>query len=221
MYLSTADMPETMYRTIQMDGYDLPVLLTLPSDYEDAEFPLLVWLPELPGTQQVTEELSLGWESVLVSHFQIIVARIDGRGSKNRGLHLLHGVDHKLGSAEIKDHLALVQQLKQLPFVDKRRIGLYGKAYGGFLALKLLSSSDLFACGVAVAPITCFQLHSAVLTERYLGMPSQEGSAYTVASLLNDVQRLQGRRFLLVHGTADGETRIRGMNSQRALPAHS
>ncbi|XP_066441522.1 inactive dipeptidyl peptidase 10-like isoform X1 [Eleutherodactylus coqui] len=202
--LSEKDMPETLYRTIHIDNYDLPVRLTLPPGYQDSEYPLVLWLPEAPGAQQVTEQFSLGWESVLVSSFHIIVAHFDGRGSKNQGLNLLHETYRKLGSVDVKDYIPVVQQLKQLPFVDQNRIGVYGKAYGGFLALKLLSLSDeLFVCGVAVAPITSFHLHSAVLSERYLGMPSQEGSAYMVASVLNSIQRLRDKRLLLVHGTAD------------------
>ncbi|XP_040278081.1 inactive dipeptidyl peptidase 10-like isoform X1 [Bufo bufo] len=201
------EMPETLYRSIHIDNYDLTVRLTVPSGYQDSEYPLLLWLPEAPGAQQVTEEFSLGWESVLVSSFHIIVAHFDGRGSKNQGLNLLHEIDRKLGSADAKEYISVVQQLKQLPFVDRHRIGVYGKAYGGFLAIKLLSlPEELFACGVAVAPITSFHLHSAILSERYLGMPSQEGSAYMVASVLNNIQRLRDQRFLLVHGTADGET---------------
>ncbi|XP_056418148.1 inactive dipeptidyl peptidase 10-like isoform X2 [Hyla sarda] len=204
--LSEKDMPEILYRSIHIDNYDLPVRLTLPSGYEDSEYPLVLWLPETPGSQQVTEEFSLGWESALVSSFHIIVAHFDGRGSKNQGLNLLHETDRKLGSVDAKDYIPVVQQLKKLPFVDQNRIGVYGKAYGGFLALKLLSlPEELFACGVAVAPITSFHLYSAVLSERYLGMPSQEGSAYMVASVLNNIHRLRDQRFLLVHGTADAK----------------
>ncbi|KAG8585818.1 hypothetical protein GDO81_005160 [Engystomops pustulosus] len=198
------DLPETLYKSIHIDNYDLPIRLTLPSGYQDSEYPLVLWLPEAPGVQQVTEEFTFGWESVLVSSFHIIVAQFDGRGSKNQGLNLLHEIDRKLGSTDAKDYIPVVQQLKQLPFVDPNRIGVYGKAYGGFLTLKLLSlPEELFACGIAVAPITSFHLHSAVLSERYLGMPSQEGSAYMVASVLNNIQKLRDQRFLLVHGTAD------------------
>ncbi|XP_041438430.1 inactive dipeptidyl peptidase 10 [Xenopus laevis] len=203
-FLSKNDIPETVFKKINIEGYDLPLRLTLPSNYENAELPLVLWLPELPGYQQVTEEFFLGWESALVSSLQIILAHVDGRGSRNQGLHLLHETDHRLGSIEIKDYIPVVQHLKQLPFVDKKRIGVFGKAYGGFLALKLLSLPEqLFACGVAVSPITSFHLHSAVVSERYLGLPSQEASAYTMASVLNDVQRLQEQNFLLVHGTSD------------------
>ncbi|XP_063806812.1 dipeptidyl aminopeptidase-like protein 6 [Pseudophryne corroboree] len=125
--LCIKDMPEILYRTIHTDGYELHVRLTLPSDYEESQYPLLLWLPEAPGSQQVTEEFYLGWSTVLVSSFQIIVAHFDGRGSKNQGLHLLHETDRKLGSVEIKDHMLLLQHLKQLPFVDQNRIGVYGK----------------------------------------------------------------------------------------------
>ncbi|XP_017947171.2 inactive dipeptidyl peptidase 10-like [Xenopus tropicalis] len=212
--LNKNDMPETVYKKIHIEGYDFPLRLTLPSNYENSEFPLVLWLPEVPGYQQVTEEFSLGWESALVSSFQIILAHIDGKGSRNQGLHLLHETDRRLGSIEMKDYIPIVQHLKQLPFVDKYRIGVFGKAYGGFLALKLLSLPEqLFACGVVVSPITSFHLHSAVVSERYLGLPSQEASAYTMASVLNDVQRLQEQHFLLVHGTADGEITIHELHS--------
>ncbi|XP_053312008.1 inactive dipeptidyl peptidase 10-like [Spea bombifrons] len=204
--LSTKDIPEIEFRSIRLDKYDLTVRLTLPSGYQDSLFPLVVWLPEALGSQQVTEEFSLGWESVLVSSFRIILAQFDGRGSKNRGMQLLHDIDHRLGSAEIKDYQLLAQHLKRLPFVDKKRIGVFGKAYGGFLALKFLAlSEDMFTCGVAVAPVTNFHLHSALISERYLGLPSQETSAYMMASVLNDIQKLEEKQFLLVHGTADAK----------------
>ncbi|XP_063282328.1 inactive dipeptidyl peptidase 10-like isoform X2 [Pelobates fuscus] len=202
--LSTKHFPEIEFKSIHLDKYDLSLRLTLPPGFQDSQYPLVLWLPDVPGSQQVTEEFSLGWESVLVSSFQIILAHFDARGSKNQGLQLLHETDHRLGSVEMKDYLAVVQHLKRLPYVDKKQIGVYGKAYGGFLALKLLAlSEELFACGVSVAPITNFQLHSAVISERYLGMPSQETSAYTVASVLNDVQKLKDQQFLLAHGIAD------------------
>lgn len=38
-----------------------------------------------PGDQAVTEEFRLDWDSVLVGSEQVIVARLDGRGSGFRG----------------------------------------------------------------------------------------------------------------------------------------
>ncbi|XP_072255145.1 inactive dipeptidyl peptidase 10-like [Pyxicephalus adspersus] len=219
MYLSTKDMPETMYKTIQIDGYDLSLSLTLPSGYQDTEYPLVLWLPEVPGSQQVTEMFSLGWESVLVSSFQIIVAKVDGRGSKNQGLNILHGTDRKLGSAEIKDHLALVQHLKQLPFVDKKRIGVYGKVRESFLdsiavhktlpvrfyinvPQNTFCSTKVFVQinkNQTLDPEVRQQIYPADTYDKH----EQLQTVTQVASVLNDVQRLQSQQFLLVHGTAD------------------
>jgi len=53
------------------------------------------------------------------------------------------------GSAEYKDVLAGARYLQSLPYVDPKKIGLWGGSYGGLLtALGLARNSDLFLAGV-------------------------------------------------------------------------
>lgn len=53
------------------------------------------------------------------------------------------------GSSEYKDVLAGAKYLQGLPYVDARRIGIWGGSYGGLLtALALSRNSDIFAAGV-------------------------------------------------------------------------
>jgi dipeptidyl aminopeptidase/acylaminoacyl peptidase len=53
------------------------------------------------------------------------------------------------GSAEYKDVVAGARYLQRLPYVDRRRIGIWGGSYGGLLtALALARNSDIFAAGV-------------------------------------------------------------------------
>jgi dipeptidyl aminopeptidase/acylaminoacyl peptidase len=53
------------------------------------------------------------------------------------------------GAAEYKDVLAGAHYLQALPYVDRKRIGIWGGSYGGFLtALALARHSDIFAAGV-------------------------------------------------------------------------
>jgi dipeptidyl aminopeptidase/acylaminoacyl peptidase len=53
------------------------------------------------------------------------------------------------GSAEYKDVVAGARYLQGLPYVDRRRIGIWGGSYGGLLtALALARNSDIFAAGV-------------------------------------------------------------------------
>ncbi len=53
------------------------------------------------------------------------------------------------GSAEYKDVVAGARYLQGLAYVDRKRIGIWGGSYGGFLtALALARNSDIFAAGV-------------------------------------------------------------------------
>ncbi|MBZ5706725.1 MAG: prolyl oligopeptidase family serine peptidase [Acidobacteriia bacterium] len=53
------------------------------------------------------------------------------------------------GASEYKDIVAGAKYLQTLPIVDRKRIGLWGGSYGGYLtALGLARNSDLFAAGV-------------------------------------------------------------------------
>jgi len=53
------------------------------------------------------------------------------------------------GGAEYKDIVAAGHYLQSLPYVDKKRIGLWGGSYGGYLtAMGLAHNSDIFAAGV-------------------------------------------------------------------------
>ena len=55
------------------------------------------------------------------------------------------------GATEYQDIKAAGEWLRRQPYVDARRIGLYGGSYGGFLtALGLARDSDLFAAGVDI-----------------------------------------------------------------------
>jgi dipeptidyl aminopeptidase/acylaminoacyl peptidase len=53
------------------------------------------------------------------------------------------------GAAEYKDVLAGAKYLQGLSYVDRKRIGIWGGSYGGFLtAMALSRNSDIFAAGV-------------------------------------------------------------------------
>jgi dipeptidyl aminopeptidase/acylaminoacyl peptidase len=53
------------------------------------------------------------------------------------------------GASEYKDVVAGARYLQTLPYVDTKRIGIWGGSYGGFLtAMALSRNSDIFAAGV-------------------------------------------------------------------------
>uniref|UniRef100_A0A674N1V7 Dipeptidyl-peptidase 10 (inactive) n=1 Tax=Takifugu rubripes TaxID=31033 RepID=A0A674N1V7_TAKRU len=159
------------------------------------------------GGQAVSDRFSLGWDTVLVSLHSVIVARLDGRGSGFQGQRILHEVHQRLGTVDVKDQLAALQYLLQLPYVDHNRIGVYGKAYGGFVSsLLLLSHSSMFRCGIAVAPITNWKLYGSAQSEKYFGYPGKEDHKYQISTLLHNIAQ-SPLNFLIIHNTADGESK--------------
>uniref|UniRef100_A0A9J8C320 Uncharacterized protein n=1 Tax=Cyprinus carpio carpio TaxID=630221 RepID=A0A9J8C320_CYPCA len=158
----------------------------------------------IPGRQSVTEEFALGWPEVLSSLHGVALAWIDSRSQVSQTQKSSTLDPRKLGSLRIKDKLGVVEWLMQLPYIDGRRIAVYGKGFGGYLGLKMLTATDqMFKCAAVMAPITDFKLYSAAFSERYLGLPAKEEHSYMAASLLDDIHKLKDENFLLIHGTAD------------------
>uniref|UniRef100_A0A8C7MPF4 Inactive dipeptidyl peptidase 10-like n=1 Tax=Oncorhynchus kisutch TaxID=8019 RepID=A0A8C7MPF4_ONCKI len=116
-----------------------------------------------PGSQSVSDEYELGWDSVLVSCDEVIVARLDGRGTGFRGLRVLQQVHQRLGTVDVQDQIAALEYLMTLPYIDRARIGIYGKGYGAYLTLMLLRSTALIKCAAANSPVTILNLSKSVI----------------------------------------------------------
>ncbi|XP_037121626.1 inactive dipeptidyl peptidase 10 isoform X1 [Syngnathus acus] len=199
-------LPENLFRTLSADNHDVHLKLSLPQGYEANLHPLLIIVDSLPGHQSVTEEFALDWPQVLCSSHNVAVVWVDDRSGVGRGQKTVMAEPRKLGSLQIKDHLEVVELLMKLPYIDDRRMALYGKGFGGHLTLKMLTATEkLFQCSAAVAPITDFKLYSAAFSERYLGLPAKEEHVYSTTSLLEEVSKLKAENFLILHGTADAK----------------
>uniref|UniRef100_A0A7N6BK80 Dipeptidyl-peptidase 6b n=1 Tax=Anabas testudineus TaxID=64144 RepID=A0A7N6BK80_ANATE len=217
--LEDKSLPETLFRTITADNHGI-------TKKSFMTFLVLTWCilfvlllrDGVPGSQSVTEEFALGWPLVLSSTHNVALAWVDGRSGVGRGQKTTAVDPRKLGSLRVKDYLAVVELLMQLPYIDDRRMALYGKAFGGYLTLKMLAATDkLFQCAAAMAPITDFRLYSAAFSERYLGLPAKEEHAYSTASLLEEVSKLKDENFLILHGTADGKNLVHFQQSAELL----
>uniref|UniRef100_A0A9J8DBL4 Dipeptidyl-peptidase 6b n=1 Tax=Cyprinus carpio carpio TaxID=630221 RepID=A0A9J8DBL4_CYPCA len=186
--VNNTQMPKVEYRKISIDDYSLNMQILKPAAFiETAHYPLLLLVDSTPGGQMVTEQFLVDWTTVLVSSFNTIVMRLDGRGSGFQGTNLLHRIKKKLGEFEERDQLEALRVISQEPYIDSSRTGVYGKAYGGYLASRLLRSDEnpnMFKfkinCGSAISPITDFSLYASAFSERYLGSPQASKREYEV-----------------------------------------
>ncbi|XP_034411486.1 dipeptidyl aminopeptidase-like protein 6 [Cyclopterus lumpus] len=196
-------MPRVEYETITIEDYTLTMQILKPAGFVDtAHYPLLLLVDGTPGGQMVSEQFRVDWATVLVSSFSTIVIRFDGHGSGFQGTNLLHEVRRQLGKLEEGDQLEALRFISKESYIDQSRMGVYGKAYGGYLATMLLSSFNQLKCGTAVSPITDFELYASAFSERYLGSKT-DARVYTMANLAHRAGQLLQKQYLIIHPTAD------------------
>ncbi|XP_030741482.1 dipeptidyl aminopeptidase-like protein 6 [Echinops telfairi] len=207
--INDRQMPKVEYRKLEIDDYNLPMQILKPATFTDTtHYPLLLVVDGAPGSQSVAEKFEVNWETVMVSSHGAVVVKCDGRGSGFQGTNLLHEVRKKLGSLEEKDQVEAVRTMLKEQYIDKTRVAVFGKDYGGYLSTYILPVKDehqgqIFACGSALSPITDFKLYASAFSERYLGLHGLDNRAYEMTKVAHRVSALEQQQFLLIHATAD------------------
>uniref|UniRef100_A0A7N5ZQR2 A-type potassium channel modulatory protein DPP6 n=1 Tax=Anabas testudineus TaxID=64144 RepID=A0A7N5ZQR2_ANATE len=205
LMVDSMQMPTVEYKEINMEDYTLSLQILKPAGFVDTStYPLLLLVDGTPGGQMVSEQFHMDWATVLVSSFGAVVVRCDGRGSGFQGTNLLHWIQKKLGVFEEQDQKDALNFILKEPYVDKARVGAFGKVYGGYVTSLLVSGEDSpVKCGAVLSPITDFELYASAFSERYLGLPKPDPRAYTMANLAHRASQFMDKKFLIIHPTAD------------------
>lgn len=184
------------------DGTMLNAWMVKPKDFSEGKrYPVLMTQYSGPNSQEVLNEWSLDWEQTLANR-GYIVACVDPRGTGARGAEFRKCTYQQLGRLESDDQIAAAKYLSSLPYVDGKRIGIWGWSFGGFMTSLCMCKSDVFAAGIAVAPVINWRYYDSVYTERYLRKPDQNGDGYDKNSPLTYAKDLSGKYFIIA-GTAD------------------
>lgn len=186
------------------DGVTLHYRMYTPAKLE-GQHPAIVFLYGGPHAQMVTNKWA-GKRGLLFQHWVdkgYVVFTLDNRGSNYRGKAFEDPIYQDMGNVEVQDQVAGVKFLHTLPYVDKKRVGVYGHSYGGYMALMtMFKAGDYFQAGVSGAPVTDWLLYDTHYTERYMGHPAKTAEAYTASSVFPYAKDLKGD-LLIYHGMAD------------------
>ncbi len=184
------------------DGSDLHWTMITPVMEPGKRYPVFFQHYSGPHSQDVDR----GWTGALAQAIVdkgFIYFQIDNRGSANRGVAFESQIYRAMGSVEVEDQLAGLNYLMALPFVDPAKVGTFGWSYGGYMTLKMLQANPgAYAAGIAVAPVTKWELYDTFYTERYLGDPRQVPEVYAKSDALGDAAKITDP-LLLIHGMAD------------------
>ncbi|MFB3917878.1 MAG: DPP IV N-terminal domain-containing protein [Terriglobales bacterium] len=163
-----------------------------------------------PGAQMVRDT----WGGAIFLFHQVLarqgyaILQVDNRGTSGRGKEFGAAVMGKFGEVPLADQFAALDQaLTAYPALDRNRIGWWGWSYGGYMTLYAMTHSDRIQAGVAVAPVSDWRDYDSIYTERFMGLPREQESAYRNSSPLHVADKLSGR-LLIAHGTGDDNVHL-------------
>ena len=199
------------------DGQDLYYRVLKPKGFDPKKrYPVFDTFYGGPGAQSVTRSWGDFFAQYMAQH-GFVVFTLDNRGMARRGRKFSDVIFRTLGVAEVADQLAGVQWLKSQPWVDGKRIGVFGWSYGGYMTTMMLSkASKELAGGVAVAPVTDWKLYDTFYTERYLQRPQDNEDGYTKSAPFAWIAGLTAPIYI-VHGMADDNVLF--VNSTKLMAA--
>ncbi|GAA6026398.1 hypothetical protein JCM10207_000164, partial [Rhodosporidiobolus poonsookiae] len=156
-----------------------------------------------PSSQTVEAKYQRDWNYYLASTLGYVVLRVDGRGTGNRGRAFRTPVRGRLGMVEAEDVVEAARIWSKLPYIDEKRIAIWGWSFGGFLTTKVIeSNSSVFQLGMAVAPVTDWRYYDSIYTERYMSTPDKNPDGYFNSSV-HEMDGFNHATFALAHGTGD------------------
>ena len=199
------------FSKIQINGNDLNMWMIKPVDFDpNKKYPLLMFQYSGPGSQQVSNRWGDSrtlWHKDLANQ-GYIVACVDGRGTGFKGSEFKKMTYLNLVKYESLDQIAVAKTLGQLPFVDNKRIGIWGWSFGGHMAAHcLLTGNEVFSFAIAVAPVTNWRFYDTIYTERFMRTPQENPEGYDSNSPINYADQLKGK-FLIIHGSGDDNVHV-------------
>ncbi len=220
--IAEAQLPQKEFIVVAAaDGVtELNGWILKPTNFDASKkYPLVMVQYSGPNSQEVTDRFGIDWEYALLNE-GFLVACVDGRGTGARGEEFRKKTYMKLGILESDDQAAAARYFATLPYVDAKRIGIWGWSYGGYNVLMSMSRGNgVFKTGVAIAAVTDWRFYDSIYTERFMRTPQQNQSGYDNGSPLKLAKQLQGN-LLLIHGTADDNVHFQNtMEYARALVA--
>jgi len=194
--------PAELFTFKAADGVtDLYGMLYRPSNFDPSKkYPLLVSVYAGPATNGARETFS---PPNALTEYGFLVATLDSRSAAGRGKRFLDAIYERLGTVEIDDQAACVKALRQRPYVDGNRVGIFGTSYGGYAsAMAIVRYPDVFQAASASSPVTDWRNYDTIYTERYMYTPQANQKGYDEGSVMTYANDLKGR-LMLYYGTAD------------------
>ncbi len=198
---------DIIYLTLE-DGLKVPAAVSLPRGFDPQKrYPLVMEIYGGPDTPYVRDRWrDAGERTWWFFDNGVIKVVADTRAAGHNGRAGVDLIYRDLVSVPVQDCLAWAEYFASLPYVDPERMGVEGFSFGGTMtSMLVMTHPEYFKCGVAGGGVYDWQLYDTHYTERFMDTPQNNPEGYSVARVLNYVDRYDDSRstLKLTHGTGD------------------
>jgi dipeptidyl-peptidase-4 len=199
---------EPEFFKVDIGATALDAWMMKPPNFDAAKkYPLLMYVYSEPAGQTVIDRWGGDrylWHSMLAQQ-GFLVASVDSRGAAApRGHDWRRSIYRQIGIQASADQAAAIRQMiVQRPYIDAKRVGVWGWSGGGAMTLNaMFRYPEIYSTGIAVASPVDQMLYNSIYQERYMGLPADNTQGYRDGSPINFAQNLRGN-LLIIHGTGD------------------
>ena len=194
---------------VQLDGW-----MIKPPDFDPQKhYPVLFYVYGEPWGQTVMDSWggrNTLWHMMLAEQGYFVMS-VDNRGTPApRGRAWRKIIYRKMGIVNSGDQAAAARAVAKWPFVDPARIGIWGWSGGGSSTLNaMFRYPDVYATGLAVAPVADLHYYDTIYQERYCGLPKDHPEEWKQSSPITFAKNLKGN-LMIIHGTGDDNVHYQG-----------
>ena len=206
-YLADRAVAKVERLRLRRDGLAIEGWLTLPPEFDESRrYPLVLSIHGGPHST-----FSAGFSAVhqALAAAGCLVLAMDPRGSIGYGAQFASAVNGDWGGEDYRDLMAAVDAVAKRPYVDEKRLGVYGYSYGGYMSAWIVGQTNRFAAAVAGAPVIDIaasylqdDIGVALADIEWGGTPFDNAEWYRERSPLTHVQNVE-TPVLLLHGEDD------------------
>lgn len=178
-----------------------------PSGFNPAKtYPIVFYIYGEPAGSTVQNNWAGGdlWHQYLAQSGYVVIS-VDNRGTATpRGRAWRKSIYRQVGILAAHDQAKAAKAIfKMFPFIDQKRVGMWGWSGGGQMTLNcMFRYPSLYTAGIAVSFVSDQKLYDATYQERYMGLITDNADGYRDGSPITHAQNLQGK-LMIMHGTAD------------------
>ena len=194
---------------ITLDGW-----MIKPPNFDAARrYPVLIYVYGEPASQTVVDRWTSTrylWHQMLAQHGYLVMS-FDNRGTPApKGRAWRKVVYRQIGVLAAQEQAAAARVVQSWPFVDSKRIAVWGWSGGGSMTLnQMFRYPDIYQVGMSVAPVTDQHFYDTIYQERYMGLPQDNEDDYRRGSPVTHAAGLSGK-LLIVHGSGDDNVHYKG-----------